>query len=62
MSDQELGGHLEVISNTNVHVLSKSGKIVLSILPYLGDIWPKVLRTQIKDFVTIDIYSQEIVS
>jgi hypothetical protein len=59
MSDQELGGHLEVISNNNVHVISSSRKIVLSLLPYTGGIWPKILRTMMKEFVNINLVAKE---
>ena len=58
-TDQDLGGRLEVVNNDGNYVISRSNKIVLSLLAYTGNVWPKILRTAIKEFVTVDVYPQE---
>lgn len=59
MSDQSYGGHKEVIDNNNNHVISNNRQIVLSILPYTGNLWPKIYRTKLSEHVTIETFARE---
>ena len=58
-TDQDLGGHLEVIANNGKYVVDSDNRIVLSLLKYTGKSWPKILRTKISDHVNINVLARE---
>ena len=59
VTDQDLGGHKEIISNSGNRMISKSNKIILSKLPATGTNWIKILRTRIQDYVMMETYMRD---
>jgi hypothetical protein len=59
VTDQELGGRKEIIANNSKYVVSNMNKIVLSIIRYTGNVWPKILRTRFSDHVSMNTQSRE---
>lgn len=59
ITDTDLGGRKEVITNDNKYVVSNANKIVLSLQRYLGNIFPKIRHLKIDNYIDINLRTRE---